>query len=239
MEKFVRAWDNKNSRMVHIRELPKDTRNGKKCDCRCVEESCKGALEACQGDVNEWFFRHQFKTNCKGGPMTALHILAQELLTGNHSVTTRKGDVVYSNGEYEWLMIGSRYRADVAGTKADGSRFLIEIFVTHKLAEEANKVTYIREQKIHAIEIDLSDVDPNIERSELLMLLLTDVAKQREIYSPNPIEIQNSQSEGKSKPANANVKKESGPSLMQILLIVGGAIWMVSRIKSFFKRKRK
>ena len=55
MERFLRAWDNKNSCIVHIRELPK-SRNGAKCDCVCVE--CNGMLEALQGDVNDWSFRH-------------------------------------------------------------------------------------------------------------------------------------------------------------------------------------
>lgn len=239
MEKFVRAWDNKNSRIVHIRELPKDTRNGKKCDCRCVEETCKGALEACQGDVNEWFFRHQSKTNCKGGPMTALHILAQELLTGDHSINTKSGEVLYSIGESEWPINGSRYRADVAGVKADGNRFLVEIFVTHKLADEENKVIYIRGQKIHAIEIDLSAVDPNIEKSDLLKLLLTDIAKQREIYSPNSMDIENPKSDEKAEIGNSHVKSETGPSFIQILFIGGIVIWVASRIKSFFKRNRR
>ena len=88
------------------------------------------------GDVNDWFFRHQVKTNCKGGPMTALHMLAQELLAGSHVIKTKSYDVTYSQGEAEWPILDSRYKADVAGLKSDASRFLIEVFVTKKLAEE-------------------------------------------------------------------------------------------------------
>lgn len=201
-EGFTRAWDNKNNRIVHVRELPKETRNGKRCDCSCVEPDCKGLLEACQGDVRTtWYFRHQsMDTNCKGGPMTALHILAQELLVGNQTIKTREGEESYTRGENEWIISGSRYEADVAGIKPDGSRFLIEIFVTHKLSEDENKVKHIREQEIHSIEIDLSKVDPDISKDDLLNLLLTDISKQRIIYSPKNVIIESvtKQTEAKS-----------------------------------------
>jgi hypothetical protein len=185
IEGFTRAWDKKKLRMVHVRELPKETRNGKNCDCICIEVDCKAPLEACQGDNNEWFFRHQTKTNCKGGPMTALHMHAQELLIGDQSIKTREGEVSYLNGENEWKITNSNYKADVMGLKTDGSCFLIEIFVTHKLAEEEDKVKYIHKNKIHSVEINLSKVDRNITKDDLLNLLLTDDSKQRTIYSPS------------------------------------------------------
>ena len=184
-EGFTRAWDNQSNRIVHVRDLPKETRNGAKCECICVEPDCKGHLEACQGDVRTtWYFRHQNKTDCKGGPMTALHILAQELLAEDRTIKITGGEVSYSNATREWSIPASRFRADVAGTKPDGSQFLIEIFVTHKLQDEEEKVNLIRKQEIHSIEIDLSKVDLEISRENLLDLLLTDVSKQRIIYSP-------------------------------------------------------
>ncbi len=181
MEKFSRAWDNRNSCIVHIRELPKETRNGAKCDCICVE--CEGALEACQGDIRTtWYFRHQSKTICHGGPMTALHLLAQELLSGDRTIKIKGGEVSYFKATKEWAIPESRFRADVAGTKDDSSQFLIEIFVTHKLKDDEEKVRFIRDKQIQSIEIDLSKVDPEIAKNELLVLLLTDVSKQHTIY---------------------------------------------------------
>jgi hypothetical protein len=182
MERFTRAWDNRNSCIVHIRELPK-SRNGAKCGCICVE--CKSPLEALQGDKNDWSFRHQSNTICKGGPMTALHILAQQLLCGDKTVKTKGGEVPYLNATKEWPIPKSRFKADLAGIKADGVQFLIEIFVTHKLKDEDEKVKFIQESKLHSIEIDLSRVDPEIGRDDLLKLLLTDVAKQTIIYAPS------------------------------------------------------
>lgn len=180
MERFSRAWDNMNSRIVHVRELPK-SRNGAKCDCICVE--CKGSLEACQGDVNEWYFRHQSKTDCKGGPMTALHILAQELLCGDRTIKIKGGEVSYSKAVKEWRIPESGFRADVGGTKVDSSQFLIEIYVTKKLTDDEEKVRFIRERQIQSIEIDLSKVNPEIVKDELLTLLLTDTSKQHTIYN--------------------------------------------------------
>jgi hypothetical protein len=114
--------------------------------------------------------------------MTALHILAQELLTEDRTIKIRGGEDSYSNATKEWPIPESRFRADVAGTKSDGSQFLIEIFVTHKLKEEDEKVKLIRESKLHSIEIDLRKIDPEITNEDLLKLLLTDTTKQTIIY---------------------------------------------------------
>jgi len=178
--RFTRAWDNQKKCIVHIRDLPR-SRNGAKCDCVCV--NCSGQLEALQGYVNHWSFRHRSNTSCKGGPMTALHIHAQELLAEDRTIKVRGGEVSYSNATREWSIPETRFRADVAGRKDDGSQFLIEIFVTHKLRDEDEKVKLIRESKLHSIEIDLSEVHPDIKSEDLLKLLLTDTAKQIIIYS--------------------------------------------------------
>ena len=227
MEKFFRAWDNKNSCVVHVRDLPKETRNGKKCDCRCVD--CEGPLEALQGDINDWSFRHQSNTTCKGGPMTALHILAQELLTEDNTIKIRGGEVSYSNATKEWPIPCSSFKADVSGTKGDDTRFLIEVFVKHKLEEDDDKVRHIRENKFHAIEIDLSKVDPDISKEDLLNLLLNDISKQRVIYSPSDIEV---------KPPEI-VSVDSGPSFLQVLLVSGAIVWFFNWVSSFFKDRNR
>lgn len=178
--KFTKAWDVLKTQPVDIRDLPR-SRNGQNCDCICVE--CKKPLEACQGYINAWYFRHQVKTDCKGGPMTALHLLAQYLLIGDHVVKTRECTVEYSAGVMEYVLPNSRYEVDVAGLKSDGSSFVIEIFVKHQI--EHAKIEFLKTQKIHSIEINLSNVNHEIKREELLKLLLTDVSRQRIIYSPS------------------------------------------------------
>lgn len=216
MERFIRVWDKENSRIVDIRELPK-SRNGAKCGCICVE--CKSPLEALQGDKNNWSFRHQSNTMCKGGPMTALHLLAQELLCGDRVVETKRGEVSYINATREWTIPESRFKADLAGTKANGLPFLIEIFVTHKLKDEDEKVKWLRESKLHSVEIDLSKVDPEIGKEDLLMLLLTDGAKQTIIYSSSQYQDVNNE------PSNKEIKKGNWyDDLIPIAIIVGVCI---------------
>lgn len=226
--RFKRAWDSKNECIVHIRELPK-SRNGAKCDCICVE--CKGKLEALQGEVNDWSFRHKTSTICNGGPMTALHLLAQELLCGDKTIKTKGGEITYKNATKEWLIPESRFRADVAGTRSDESQFLIEIFVTHKLQDEEEKVQLIRKQEIHSIEIDLSKVDLEISSENLLDLLLTDVSRQRIIYAPK-IELPTVADQPKSE------DKDIGPSWFEWFLIGAFLLWAWSRIKRLFFRDR-
>ena len=221
-EGFTRAWDNQSHKIVHVRELSR-TRNGAKCDCTCVD--CKGALEALQGPVNDWSFRHQTSTTCKGGPMTALHMLAQELLSGDQTIKVKGGEVSYTNATKEWPIPDSRYKADVVGVKADDTKFLIEIFVTHKLQDEEEKVKLIRKQEIHSIEIDLSKVDLEISRENLLDLLLTNVSKQRVIYSPK-METSTVLAE-QPKPEN----KDDSLSWFEWLIITLGLLWVCNQIK--------
>ncbi len=215
MKKFTKAWDTLSSCPIDINSLPK-TRNGLSSGCTCVE--CHKALEACQGDKRSWYFRHANPTNCKGGPMSALHLMAQYLLTGDHILKTRGGEVPYSNGAMEYCIPGSRFKADVTGVKEDGSKFLIEIFVTHKLGEEDEKVKFIRELKIHAIEIDLRKTDPDIGKEELLDLLLNDIRLQRVIYSPPKEKVFKPQH-----PIRPETKTQE-PSLIEGLAIAGIAV---------------
>jgi hypothetical protein len=114
--------------------------------------------------------------------MTAMHLMAQYLLIGDHAVHTINGLVSYSNGTNEFKIPHSNYRADVAGLKADGNNFVIEIFVTHLL--ETSKISFLKENMIHSIEIDISNVDPNIGNDALLKILLEDVSRQKVLYSP-------------------------------------------------------
>lgn len=177
--KFQKAWDSLDGRIIDIKNLPK-SRNGKNCGCTCVE--CNKELEACQGFVRAWYFRHQSNTACNGGPMTAIHLLAQQLLVGNHTINTQYGSIAYTEAVNEALLTGSKFRADVLGEREDGTHFIIEISVTHKLTDEKN--TFLRDNKIQSVEIDLSNVSPMISEDELLEIILNDKSKQTIVYLP-------------------------------------------------------
>lgn len=228
--KFTKAWDNLNSTPIDINDLSK-SRNGSKCDCICVE--CKQPLEACQGLVNSWYFRHVTKTTCKGGPMTALHLLAQHLLKGSHEINTATGIVHYKEGLTEFNIPTTGFRADLAGIKDDDYDFIIEILVTHTL--DLSKTTFLKVSKIHSIEIDLRDVDPNIRSNELLDILLNDASKQRIIYCPG---LQNT-------PVNfETIKKDGGnkpwyDGLIPVAIIAAGLILLRSFLKKSNRRRKR
>lgn len=177
--RFRKAWDSVSGRIIDIRNLPK-SRNGRNCECTCVD--CNKQLQACQGFVRAWYFRHQSKTECNGGPMTAIHLLAQQLLMGDHTIKTRYGLISYTEAVTEVPLTDSKFRADVLGKRSDGHNIIIEICVTHQLSTE--KHLFLRQNKIHSIEIDLSQVDPEINDEELLEMLLNDTSKQSIIYLP-------------------------------------------------------
>lgn len=177
--KFRRGWDILGQSVVDIRNLPK-SRNGKSCNCICVE--CKQPLEACQGFIRSWYFRHQMLTDCRGGPITALHLLAQQLLLGDKTIKTRFKSVEYCSGSQEVTIDGSNFKADVLGKLSDCKHFVIEICVSHRVSQE--KYDFLKENKIQSIEIDLNGVDPEITEAVLLDLLLNDVSKQNIIYLP-------------------------------------------------------
>jgi hypothetical protein len=177
--KFTKAWDTQSNEVVDINDLPR-TRNGLQCNCVCVD--CKQPLEACQGFIKRWYFRHQTKTDCKGGPMTAIHLLAQALLIGEQTIQTEKGEISYTKGTTEFQLPGSGYKSDVAGFKIDGSPFAIEIYVRHRV--DQSKKEFYQTNRIHAIEIDLSGVEPVISRADLARLLTHDVTLQLELYAP-------------------------------------------------------
>lgn len=180
MHYFTRAWDIINNTVVHVKGLPKQ-RNGLKCGCSCVE--CKEMLEACQGEKRSWYFRHLNKSNCIGGPMTALHLLAQQILEGNQTIKTKEGFITYTDGIKEYKRADSSFRFDIGAKKEDNTDFIIEVWVNH--SNEIKKDEYLKSNKIPSIEIDLSTVDPNIDEKELRHKLLNEISLQRSIFMPS------------------------------------------------------
>jgi hypothetical protein len=192
---------------------------------------CKQPLEACQGYIKAWYFRHQTTTDCKGGPMTALHLMAQFLLKGSHSITTRDEVVSYSNGVMESPLANSKYQIDVAAEKADKTNFLIEIFVNHRI--EADKADYIKSQKIHCVEIDLSNISPDIKREDLYPLLTNDVSIQRIVYSPH----KNNEAQISEALDNQQKSKSWLEGLIPFALMLGALYGGYRILRSIFKRK--
>ena len=140
--------------------------NGLKCGCVCPH--CGEDLEACQGDIRQHFFRHASGTECKGARMTALHIMAQNILKREKKVMLPE-----YNGKYyqqkatcvtlEDVDLEKDYRRedlivrpDCVGFRNGKDDLFIEILVTHEVDDI--KQAKIKQLGYPCIEIDLSDL---------------------------------------------------------------------------------
>jgi hypothetical protein len=82
----------KEGKVIHISEILIKER-GLKCNCTCVK--CGQPLVARLGEVNEHYFAHHVKCNCKGSIETALHLFAKEVLQRNKKLVLPKLSVKY------------------------------------------------------------------------------------------------------------------------------------------------
>ena len=155
--------------LLHIDSVP----NGLGCDCVCPH--CKHELMAKNGgSKNTHHFAHASGTEeCGKGRITALHILAQQVLAndmrvmlpdyiGQYYPPVRTGLMVFDEVQIEKTnnVDDSQIRPDCIGIKYDEfgltHKLLIEIRVTHKVDEQ--KQQFIRNAGIACIEINLSDM---------------------------------------------------------------------------------
>ncbi len=165
--------------------------------------------------------------------MTALHLMAQYLLLENTSITANDGPVQYSQGIMEYINPGSDFRFDFCGTKAEGTILVVEIFVTHRL--DPIKTSYLKENKIHSIEIDLHDVDPEISKDQLTRILLHDISKQKTIYSPRGVEVR----EHIEDPSSRETNTSSWMNYLPIAFIGAIIYWFVRFLRRSRPKKKK
>ena len=182
-------------KMVYIR----DVERGRACNCRCPK--CKEQLVAKLGHEGgrQPHFAHHKGSDCHGSYMTALHLLAQQIIEeekvlmlpdyhGLYIKNVTKGIKLESvsleetissrNGEIRPDCIGY-----IQGKDNKLYRLLIEIFVTHDIDE--NKIQIIQSLNEYCIEIDLSDlIDSEFTRESLSKRLKEDKADRKWICCP-------------------------------------------------------
>lgn len=61
-----------------------DARNGLGCECICLV--CNERLQAVHPRFREAHFRHNQDMECTGGPETALHLYAKQIIIDNHQI---------------------------------------------------------------------------------------------------------------------------------------------------------
>lgn len=150
----------------HLRFVD-DVPKGLKCNCVCPY--CKVDLMARQGQKREHYFAHKNNNYCTGGRMTALHILAQNVLTETKQVMLPEYKSWYNPHPAKLTTFdrvekeevcrneNSMRRPDCIGyNDSKGSNIWIEIYCRHKI-DEAKKAE-IRKHQLYCIEIDFSDL---------------------------------------------------------------------------------
>lgn len=151
-----------NGRLVHVDDVP----SGLACDCTCPE--CGALLIARKGKKNQHHFAHANGADCEGARMTALHMLAQQIIQEEKKIRKPwfkdycedKSKEIY----FESVLLERRFktaeinrRPDCVGIIKKGDKqyeVWIEIKVKHAIDEEKKKD--IIELDAICMEIDIS-----------------------------------------------------------------------------------
>ncbi|RDI11262.1 competence protein CoiA family protein [Flavobacterium sp. AG291] len=150
-------------------------RNGLSCQCRCFE--CNEKLEAVQGTKKEWHFRHNSTSSCKGGPETALHQLAKQIIVENAEIKLPQTILTYTNAFMEQRL--GQFTPDVTVSSRQGKVYF-EICVTHTI--DNPKEQFYRNSEMKSIEIDLRQTARDITPEKLKRQLLDSAQYKRYIY---------------------------------------------------------
>jgi hypothetical protein len=137
--KFSRA--KKNDSIVHLDSLDPIADKGIACGCVCSK--CGKPVQFVYRKVpfKTKFFRHHKPSTCTGGPMTALHLSAQQILSKINSFLMVNEEIKYSNSSLEYTF--ANYRADVRSIQENLVPVIFEVVVKSHLTED--KIKFLRQ----------------------------------------------------------------------------------------------
>lgn len=145
---------NKQNKMVYI----EDVRRGRACGCRCP--FCEEPLDAKKGYGGHVpHFAHQNNKKCKQAYMTALHMLAEQIIEKEKAVMApaykeiEKKKLTFKDVKVERREERKDLQPDIVGVSEDGLKWAIEIRNTHEI--NPPKLKKIKESKITCLEIDV------------------------------------------------------------------------------------
>jgi hypothetical protein len=179
--------------LAHISEVP----SGLACHCRCPQ--CGAPLIARKGELIGHHFGHHGAAGeraCQGGPETALHRFAKELLASRLALVLpplqpdRTGPIHYPGGLYRFDGAALEHRLgtiipDVIVHRG-GRDLLVEFCVTHPC--DPDKITKIAALGIAAVEIHLSGLARSASRQELEEAILNQ-APRRWLHNPKLLQL--------------------------------------------------
>lgn len=207
-----------NDKLIHISEA----KNGDACGCICPY--CKSQLTARQGKVNSWCFAHKNKEECAYGQETALHQFAKELLAEHMRMKVpsplpkKYEDTYISFDKVELEKRLGDIIPDVLlykGQSPDEKLLLVEIKVTH--AVDYIKLKKLKDAKLSAVEIDLSDIDfQNFDKESIEDQIINKVNKKRWLYNKMIKDNESDDNiEGEEILVNEESEEETATSIMR------------------------
>lgn len=156
--------EDSNGRLVHV----DDVLSGLACDCTCP--GCGASLIARKGKKNQHHFAHANGADCSGARMTALHMLAQQIIQEEKKIRTPWFKDYYEDPSkliyFESVLLEQRIekteinrRPDCIGIIKNGDKqyeVWIEVKVKHGIDE--NKKNDIIKLGAICMEIDISNL---------------------------------------------------------------------------------
>ena len=219
--------------LVHV----DDVEGGKRCNCSCP--ACRSPLIAAKGQHNQHHFRHAAGKECAAGLESAIHLAAKRVIREDKRVvlpefvvtvaqtdfaghTHREEKVVVPQNtamemdsvEEEATLEG--IRVDILGRFRE-KPLIIEILYRHEV--DGEKLEKIRQQRISAVEIDLSDLSQDdVKDWEAFRAYVHDPDRVKWLHNEKAErvrhEIQNGLSQ-KVKSINNNHKEPMRKSVME------------------------
>lgn len=210
-EQIYYAQHIETEKIVYIR----NAKNGLSCNCRCV--ACGERLEAIQGKVRQWHYRHNTNINCNGGQETAIHKLAKQIIAENSSIHIPNELFQYSDARLEKGLFDIVPDVTVKGNECD---VYFEVVVTNPV--EATKELFYKNGQHKSVEITLKGIPYDIN-PVVLQELVMKTAKRRKIFWD----------------ANQNTpekEKSIAEKLILPAIIFSGLIFLLKKV--FYKKKR-
>ena len=194
-----------NGRLVHV----DDVLSGLACDCTCP--GCGASLIARKGEKNQHHFAHANGADCSGARMTALHMLAQQIIQEEKKIRTPWFKDYYEDPSkliyFESVLLEQRFktaesnrRPDCVGIiKKDDIEYKvwIEIKVKHEIDEE--KKRDIIGLGAICMEIDISALLNNKYTEDSVRKALFDVYDNKEWINNPELDENNEKEWRKSK----------------------------------------
>lgn len=171
MQKTIKLAKYMNGKIIHV----DDAINGLACNCVCLV--CKERLQAVHPRFKQTHFRHNQNLDCTGGPETALHLFAKQIILANEEINIPGSRLKYTNPKAENCL--GKITPDVT-IQVDEQPIYFEIAVTHKIGDE--KLNFYRVNEMKAIEIDLTGISYDFKKPEIERIVLEKVSNKIIIF---------------------------------------------------------